>query len=131
MIDIVARAMASSLAKKIEDVSVYDSMIYRGTLGAGCTVEDLPTEDVKNGDTYKVAVAGTYNNIKAREGDIFIAIVSETENNNTIEWTYIPSGDDGSVYIESGTEGLEIERSILENNDVVFNITLDIDGGTY
>ena len=131
MIDTVARAMASSLAQKIEDVSVYDSMIYRGTLGAGCTVEDLPTKNVKNGDTYKVAVAGTYNNIEAKEGDIFIAIVAESGNNNTIEWTYIPSGDDGNVYIESGTEGLEIEKSILENQDIVYNITLNIDGGTY
>ena len=129
MIDIIARAMASSLAKKIEDVSVFDSMIYRGTVGIGCTVETLPTENVKNGDTYKVAVAGTYNNIEAKEGDMFIAIVSES--NNNIEWTYIPSGDDGSVYITSNSEMLEIERSILENNDVVFNITLDIDGGTY
>ena len=129
MIDIIARAMASSLAKKIEDVSVFDSMIYRGTVGIGCTVETLPTENVKNGDTYKVAVAGTYNNIEAKEGDMFIAIVSES--NNTIEWTYIPSGDDGSVYIASDSETLKIERKILENNDVVFNITLDIDGGTY
>ena len=68
-------------------------MLFR----SGGTVETLPTTEVKNGDTYKVFVAGSYNGVEAKEGDMFIAVVTTGET-TSIAWTYIPSGDDGNIY---------------------------------
>lgn len=72
------------------------SMHYKGTVSGGT----LPLTDVVNGDTYKVAEAGTYGGQAAKVGDLFIAVVE----GSTIEWTYVPSADDTAVTsITAGT----------------------------
>lgn len=79
---------------KIEAVN---AMTYKGTVGANGTVTALPTSDVKIGDTYKVASAGTYGDHQCDVGDLLIAIGTEEDGvitSTTLEWTYIPSGDD-------------------------------------
>ena len=74
-----------------------NAMVYRGTLGEEGTVSALPTVSVKNGDTYKVITDGIYAEQQAYVGDLFIAVVTSDEETTSIEWTLIPSGDDGNV----------------------------------
>ena len=81
--------------------SAVDAMRFCGLLGGEGNFESLPTSDVKNGDTYKVAVAGQYNGAEdAKPGDMYIALVSKGENGSvTISWQLIPSANenDGNV----------------------------------
>ena len=83
-----------------------DPMSYRGTLGTGCTITALPSTGVLNGDTYKVITAGTYNQMYAGVGDLFIAKVD----NSTVTWTLVPSGDDGDVFAD---ENFTLEDEII------------------
>lgn len=69
-------------------VSAIDGMNYKGTLGTDGDVTNLPTSDMKNGDTYKVVTKGTYAGQNAYIGDMFIY------NTNTVSWDYIPSAND-------------------------------------
>ena len=81
------------------ELKALDAMTFKGTLGTNGTVTDLPTTGVKNGDTYKVITASTFNNQECRIGDMFIAAGTENDNGvltAPIVWTYIPSGSDGS-----------------------------------
>lgn len=70
------------------------SMTYKGTI---TSTQGLPTENVKIGDTYKVAEIGTYSGQSAKIGDMFIA------KSETPEWDYIPSGDDGDAIVFTET----------------------------
>lgn len=73
------------------------AMHYKGTV---TTSSGLPSTNVSNGDTYKVAEDGTYEGQAAKVGDLFIAVVS----GSTITWTYVPSADDTAVTsITAGT----------------------------
>ena len=79
-----------------------NALIYKGTVGdsseISTTVSELPSTNVSIGDTYLVAVEGTYNAISAEVGDLFIATGTEEDDGiispDAIEWTYVPSGDD-------------------------------------
>ena len=78
-------------------LNTIDAMHYCGTVGGESdTVTQLPDSEVKAGDTYKVAVAGTYAGVDAEVGDLFIATGTETNGviSSGVTWTYIPSGDD-------------------------------------
>lgn len=69
------------------------AMIFRGSLGTGGTVTDLPTAAASTaGDVYKVIVAGTYGGHEAQVGDLFIC---QQVNGDpiTYSWVLIPSGD--------------------------------------
>lgn len=83
-----------NIVDKIDDsIAANDAMHYRGTIGAAGdnpTVTTLP-DDAILGDAYKVISDGTYGGIAAEVGDLFIR--GETE------WTLIPSGNDGNVYV--------------------------------
>ena len=109
MIDTVARTIAIKTLNELEDIKKYveedmvslNSMVYKGTVGINGTVETLPMIDVRNGDTYKVCSEGVYESIKAKEGDMFIAVIKNGEFTD-VEWTYIPSGDDFNDNIIDG-----------------------------
>lgn len=81
--------------------SAVDAMRFCGLLGGEGNIASLPTTGVKNGDTYKVAVAGKYNGTEAaKSGDMYIALVSNgTDGAVTISWQLIPSANenDGNV----------------------------------
>lgn len=79
---------------------VSGAMTFKGTVGTGGTVDDLPTTGVKVGDTYKVSVAGTYASQVSKVGDLFIATAT------TPTWAYVPSGDDTGVTSVSAGAGL-------------------------
>lgn len=81
--------------------SVAGAMHFKGTVGGdGATVSELPSEDVKAGDTYKVAEDGEYDSKQAKVGDLFIA------QDETPTWAYVPSGDDTGVTSITAGAGL-------------------------
>lgn len=75
-----------------------NAMVYRGTVGGEeASVVGLPVTNVSIGDTYMVKIAGTYGGVAADVGDLFIATGTEENNvitEDTLKWTYVPSGDD-------------------------------------
>jgi len=81
-------AVANYVANAMSAIS---GMTFKGTLGADGTVVDLPTTNVKIGDLYVVATAGTYASQVAIVGDMFIASAT------TPTWCYVPSGNDVTV----------------------------------
>lgn len=83
----------------IEDtINSINPMSYKGIVNSEKPLSSLTNVSV--GDTYMVAEAGLYEGESAKVGDLFIATLGNgaTEENNiingTIEWTYIPSGDE-------------------------------------
>ena len=71
-----------------------EPMIFKGSLGTGGTITDLPTASSSNqGWTYKVITAGTYASQSAKVGDLFISDGSA--------WVYIPSADEPSGTVTS------------------------------
>ena len=90
-----------TLDTKFEDIEdqfkTIDAMVYMGVVDAE---NGLPTSDVKNGHTYKVAEAGIYADVAAKAGDIFIARGTENEEGvlETPTWDKIESGDIDTQY---------------------------------
>ena len=79
-------------------------MVYKGTLGQGGTISDLPTPSSENvGDTYVVIAEGTYASQAANVGDIFVS--------TGMVWSYVPSGD------------IDTWRNIKVNGTEVLSIT--------
>lgn len=81
-----------------------DALTYKGTIGASpATIQALPTatDGVKNGDTYKVATAGTYGGYSTEVGDLLIATGTEDANGNitsqTLTWTLVSTGADADT----------------------------------
>lgn len=80
-----------------------EPMVYKGSLGVGGTIADLPMDGSATiGDTYKVITEGDYGNntYHAKVGDTFICF-TKTSSANT--WTLIPSGDEPSGTVTSIT----------------------------
>ena len=77
-----------------------DGIVYKGTLGEGGTLQELPTANVKIGWMYKVITAGTYAGQEAKIGDMLVAktkgkTVEATKDN----WDLIPSGDENETLV--------------------------------
>ena len=120
------------LSKKL---AAGDAMTFKGLVGknaegnkvSGATVADLPTENVSNGDTYKVISTGTYANTNAKVGDMFIAVVTNSDSGTTINWTYIPSGDDGNISRLETFSQWQIVIAADENSIMTLKPTSDND----
>lgn len=74
-----------------------DAMIFKGTIGTledGGTIQNLPTNNVEAGWTYKVITEGFYTGISStcEVGDMIICT-----NENPISWSVIQSNIDGAV----------------------------------
>lgn len=79
-----------------------EPMIYKGTLGTGGTITDLPAAASSNeGFTYKVITAGTYASQAAKVGDVFIS--------NGSAWTLVPAGDD----VEDTWRDIKVNDTLL------------------
>ena len=79
------------LCIKIDNLPV--PMVFKGTLGTGGTITQLPTASKGNtGHTYKVITDGTYAGIVAIAGDEFIS--------DGDEWLHIPSGNDPASLVD-------------------------------
>ena len=109
-----------------------DAMVYRGTVGtSGATVSALPSSDVQNGDTYKVATAGTWGTHECEVGDLLIATGAEVDGkiSGTITWTYVPAGDDTdsqfALSAANGTNAAVIKlTNTTDNNSAAGAVTL-------
>ncbi len=97
------------------------AMHYEGTISGGT----LPSTGVKNGDTYKVAEAGTYDGQAAKIGDLFIAVVS----GSTVTWTYVPSADDTAV--TSVTAGTGLTGGTITTTGTIALDNSGVTAGTY
>ena len=78
-------------AKAVHDAidALPEPMVFKGSLGTGGTITELPTPSAANeGYTYKVITAGTYAGQAAKVGDTFIS--------DGTSWVLIPSGDEPS-----------------------------------
>ena len=99
-----------------------DAMVYRGTVG-DISNPSLPTDNVHNGDTYKVAAASTYGGHDCKVGDLLIATGVEGDNGiiGDIVWTYVPSGDDTDT-----TYQLKTANNVIS----LYNNVTQLDNGT-
>jgi len=80
-------------AKAVYDAiaNLPEPMVFKGTLGTGGTITDLPTASASNeGYTYKVITAGTYASQAAKVGDVFVCAKLTS---STYGWVLIPAGD--------------------------------------
>ena len=106
-----------------------EPMVFKGTLGTGGTITDLPAAAAANhGDTYKVITAGTYASIVAKVGDVF------TSDGNS--WVLIPAGDtDSDTWRAIKVNGTEKLGSAISTGAVDFvngtntTVSFDATGG--
>ena len=94
-------------AKAVKDYidAMPEPMVFKGTLGTGGTVTDIPIASPDNeGHTYKIITAGTYQSVACKVGDTLIS--------NGSAWVIIPSGDEpvGTVtnVAAEGTGGVTV-----------------------
>ena len=77
-----------------------DAMVFKGTLGTGGTITDVPTSDYSAGATYKIITAGTYAGMNCEVGDMLIAINDGPETGSSVinaDWTVVQTNIDGAV----------------------------------
>lgn len=72
-----------------------DAMVFKGTVGTGGTVTQLPTTH-SVGWTYRVITAGSYAGQTCEVGDLIICITDGTSANNA-HWTVAQTNVDGAV----------------------------------
>lgn len=82
-----------------------DAMRFRGTIGTGGDITELPTSGVKIGDTYRVITAGTYAGQTCEIGDLIIATAT------TPTWTVAQTNIDGAITSISGTAPISVTGS--------------------
>ena len=92
-------------------VGAVDAMRFKGTIGTGGDVSQLPTSGVKVGDTYRVITAGTYAGQTCEIGDLIIAIAT------TPTWTVAQTNIDGAI-TTAGT-GLSKSGSTINHSNSV------------
>lgn len=128
----------------------FDSMHYMGTVNG--STSNLPTANVKNGDTYKNIAdgqeyLGSFINVDGKDvttitaemGDLFIATGTEDATTGyitgTIKWSYVPSGDDLDSKYEFSVGDNKVtlvNKSTPTDNpgDVTFGAGLDLNVST-
>ena len=101
-----------SASKVDELMQGVNAMTYKGTVDKE---NGLPSTNVKIGDTYKVAEAGTYNGQECEIGDLLIATGAEVNGviSGTITWTYVPSGDDTDTQYSISVGGVEDAATVI------------------
>ena len=92
-----AEADAVQSAKAYADglLGANDAMVFKGTVGTGGTVTQLPTTH-SVGWTYRVITAGFYAGQNCEVGDLIICITDGTSANNA-HWTVAQTNVDGAV----------------------------------
>ena len=74
-----------------------DAMVFKGTLGTGGTVTQLPQSGYQAGWTYRVVTAGTYAGQECEVGDLVIAIADYSDSFDEADWTVAQTNIDGAV----------------------------------
>lgn len=94
-------AVATLITNSIsESFAAADAMVFKGTLGTGGTITDVPTNNYSAGATYKIITAGTYAGIKCEIGDMLIAINDGPDSGTSVitaDWTVVQTNIDGAV----------------------------------
>lgn len=114
-----------------------DAMVFKGTVGAGGTVETLPAiTAASNGDTYKVIgtiedtsnITGIPVGGTVKVGDLLVASGTEGTNGKLTDGSFIliPSGDEKETKGEFLTNGIKITDNATTPADI---IGLDIAAG--
>lgn len=120
--------------KIINHLAQSDALKFKGTLGEGGNIEELPIDGINNGDTYKVITSGTYAGKTAKPGDLFIALYTDS----TYTWELVPSGNEQETFIKvqqgPGAESQDITLSgIVEftgENGITVRYIKDTDSST-
>ena len=111
-------ATAKAVNDKID--ALPEPMIFKGSLGTGGTITDLPqATSSNNGFTYKVITAGTYASKAAKVGDTFIS--------DGTDWVLIPSGDEPSGTVTSvGAQGASGSHVTVAGGPITDSGTLTV-----
>lgn len=113
-------------AKAVNDaiVALPSPMVFKGSLGTGGTITELPTASASNeGYTYKVITKGTYAGQAAGVGDLFIC--AKPEGSQSYAWILIPAGDEPEGTVTS--VGLSMPTGFsVENSPITSSGTLTV-----
>ena len=115
---------------KINDaIRVADAMTFKGVLGAS---NDVPTSQVKLGDTYKLAADKS--GVNAKKGDLIIATGTEDSNtgyvtSDSLSWEVVPSGDEQILTAANNASNNTFEI-IDQFSNTIDSFTLSQDSGT-
>ena len=117
--------------------SMPNPMIFKGSLGDGGTITQLPAPVAANeGFTYKVITEGTYAGVHAGIGDMFTC--GDPDNDHIFEWVHFPSGDEPggtvmSVKIQgSGAIAVDDESAITTSGvRTISHNDSGVSAGTY
>ncbi len=93
----VADALAAAKSYADGRLAANDAMLFKGTLGAGGSVTELPKTGYQAGWTYKVITAGTYAGAKCEVGDLIIAVKDFATTAANADWTVVQTNIDGAV----------------------------------
>lgn len=103
----IQNEVARATAKEDEIVVLIDQKMQTGDAmrfkGVALSADDLPLQNVKNGDTYKVGASFEYGDIVCYIGDLLIANGDSDEDGNySGTWSHVPSGyeDDYDSYLQ-------------------------------
>lgn len=101
------------------------AMVFKGSLGTNGTITSLPTAAAALvGDTYKVITAGTYANIAAKVGDVFVC-------SSKPEWVLIPSGDEPSGTVTSVATSGDIQGGTITTSGTISHKASGVTAGNY
>ena len=101
-------------------LSAVDYMHMIGTVGSNGTVAELPSSNIKIGDSYKVITAFTLaadkshsgEAVNAKVGDTFVAMTTAPK------WLHIPSGDEPTTYLRYSTTTTNLTTS-AKTGDII------------
>lgn len=97
-------------------IQASDAMIFKGTIGTGGTVTQLPTSGYKTGWTYRVVTAGTYAGKVCEVGDMIIALNDGPSTGSSVinaDWVDVQGNIDGAVIAPAN---LTANQVIIGNN---------------
>lgn len=131
---------SSTYATKSQVSALSSALVYRGTVDAKYT---LPTRNVKVGDVYVVAAAGTFAGQTCEAGDMIIAqTASNAEGTPAPTWTVVQTNINGAVtasdQLGNGLlvigDGNRTIRTVGTNNNGFVKVTnglVNYDNSTY
>lgn len=104
--------IVDTYATKSQVSALSSALVYRGTVDAKYA---LPTKNVKVGDVYVVAAAGTFAGQTCEPGDMIIAqTASDAEGTPAPTWTVVQTNINGAV---TTTNILEDGKLVVGNNN--------------
>lgn len=135
--DLDVYTIAQTDAKVEEEIQkslkAADAMVFKGTVGAGGTVEALPAiTEASNGDTYKVVselsnLSGITGGSSVKVGDLLIAMGEEDEATGLLtsgSFVLVPSGNEYQVVSKFLTHGIKFTND-AETPDEIGGIQLE------